>query len=85
MSQRVNKPYNVRLKLFNTDIVTRSENLKEIIKIMTLDSLDHESVFFGNKLLFTVIKGQVTFYNVTERQKTIIGNVLNAKLNSNKS
>jgi hypothetical protein len=84
MNKRKNKPYNVRLKLFDTDIVTRSENLREIIKIMTLDDLDHESVFFGNKLLFNNIKGQITYFNVTERQKTIINNLINAKINSNK-
>jgi len=84
MSKRENKPYSVRLKLFNTDIITKSESLREIIKIMTLDDLDNESVFFENKLLFSTIKGQITYFNVTERQKTIINNQIEAKINSNK-
>ena len=82
MSKKVNKPYNLRLRIHDTDIVVRAENLKKIIDIMTFK--DHESIFFGNVLLFNCIDGIISYVNCTQRQISIIKNLVNTKLNLNK-
>jgi hypothetical protein len=77
MSKRENFPYIIS-NYFG--LLGRSKNLKSAISFANLKA--NFKLQFGNKLLFTYKNGEVTYFNVTERQKTIIGNLLNAKLNS---
>jgi hypothetical protein len=78
MSKRENYPY----KIYDDDkLLFKAKNLATAINFIDLKVPG--KLHFGNVLLFTYKYGIVSYINTTERQKTIITNLLNSKIYSN--